>query len=194
MTLLELLIASSLIAVVLLGAIAVDYAVRSSRKDIRRKTNVSSQIAIAMYHLTRDALETIGDVSDRGIVYDEFSDIINICLRTKYDIEQPSNNRWTCYSMDVNSVNADHILYRCDDLTNFLLVGVGCNPDDPKTKALLTSSSDDFFDIIFDSEGQIDYIEFHLKTRDDPLSEAHVINNPETALISRISPLGVSRR
>jgi len=198
MTLIELLIATSLLAIVMIGAVAVEYAIRSSRSDVRRKANINSQVTTALYSLTNDAIQAIGSIADPGIIYNEGAGDVfqTLCFRTTYDIDDPSNNRWTCYSMDVNSVNADHILYRCDDLTDPLTPGTeGCNfPDDLPRKALLTSVSDDFFYVINDSDGNLDYIEFRLETRHDPASAEHVIKNPNTVVTSRVSPPGMTRK
>jgi len=205
LTLIELIIATALVGIVMIGAVAVDYAIRSARYDIGRKTSVSAQIATTMYSLTSDAMEAIGDVSDPGITYDDWGRIKNICFRTIYVIDDHSNDRWTCYSMPRGPApGPEEVISRCANLVTHLaenptqnpgFAGEGCaEAGAPIIHDLMISSKDDFYDVVLDAEGSIDYIEFNLQTRDDPNIAQHVIKNPESNLISRISPMGESRR
>lgn len=195
MTLTELLVASILIGIILVGAVSIDYAIRRSRNTISASILIATQISAAMKQITRDAVLAVGDITDPGIVFDATGDDTNICFR----LDTPStpgdynDDTWTCYSQgDTNGTHTLNEIYRCAGIANGSQLGNGdsCTPALNETFVLETRALG-FFNIILMPE-----FKFNLRScADNNIAiDEHPINNPCYELISQISPPGISRQ
>jgi type II secretory pathway pseudopilin PulG len=198
MTLTELIVASAIVGIVMLGVISIDYAVRSSKKNISETSLMVMQTSAAMHQITRDAMRVVGDHSsdaNRGISWDAVGDIQNICFR--YDADNDpndyTNDLWTCFSLDARSWAAHrNTLYRCTDRGTALAADITCEiAGDPQIQ-ILPWAQTNFF-TVNQTGSLIDSIGIDLLTRVRPTAAANVITNPEYRLQSIISPPGLSR-
>jgi prepilin-type N-terminal cleavage/methylation domain-containing protein len=194
MTLTELLVASILISIVMIGAVSIDYAIRRSRNSISSSTLMATQISAAMKQITRDAGLAVGDITNPGIVFDNTLDDINICFR----IDSPgtpgnyTDDTWTCYSQgDSSPGHTEKQIYRCAEIVNGNELGANqfCSSAVSETFVLETRALG-FFNI-----PTMPDIEFTLRrcADNDSAVTEHPINNPCYELESQISPPGISR-
>ncbi len=188
MSLTELIIASALVGIVMIGAISIDYALRTSRQNLSISGDLSNRLAAAMLSLTRDGMQTSGSGDNPGIVYDDAGNVRNICFR--HDVSDPglfTDDLWNCYSHD-----ATNLLYRCENLNAALAADGEC--PDPR-RQLITLTSNNFFDVTTTlAEGltRVESVKFLLTTRQNPAAAAQPLSNPEYSLESVIHPHGQS--
>lgn len=193
MTLTELLVATVLVGVVMIGAVSMDYAVRRSKQTSGKSAFLMMQLSAAMTHLTRDAGMTSGDFTNVGISFDDTGgapDIRNICFRYDDDATPGDLNddAWNCFSIDA----ADNILYRCAAQAGVLNPTNGeCTAGSRLMIAKLTTT--DFFQIV-NSTADLRYIQFNLTTQDNIGTPADPMTNPDYTLSNRVSPMAQGRR
>ena len=191
MTLTELLVASILISLIMIGAVSVDYAVRRSRKTISSSTRIATQLSAAMKQITGDAGLAVGDIVSPGIVFDDTLDDINICFRidTPETPADYSDDTWTCYSQgDSGSGHTEQQIYRCTGLGAALGANQFCSSAAGGETFVLETMAIGFFDIPTMPDTKIT-----LKRCANNAVAEHPINNPCYELESQISPPGISQ-
>ena len=204
-TLTELLIASIIVGIVMLGAVSIDYAVRRSQTNIIDASRIAMNLQAAMLQMTNDAMLTTGDASDQGIRFDDSgtgaTDIQNICFRYDADNNPNSytNDQWFCYSQGGRGQNNE--IFRCTSLsdtsvglTNPLTTNEACTDTATrKGTSLFVANQKGFFVVDNDVGGGIAYIELNLETCADPSAAENFITNPCYKLSSRVNPPALSR-
>ena len=193
LTLTELLVASVLVGIVMLGAVSVDYAIRNSKLGSSRAEVLSKEVGATILNITRDAMLTAGDNSAttwqaRGIyTYDVGDNFKTICFRQDANSTPAdySDDPWACYSH-----GNDLDIYRCTTAANPSFAGwLNCSTTGRK---LLHVIQNDFFTVV-EVSNRIQSIDVSLSARADPNSPQNPITNPGYSLQSSISPPALSR-
>lgn len=193
LTLTELLVSTVLIAIVMVGVASFSSVIKQLQSTTDKSGLLSMRLAAAMNRMGRDALLTVGDPSSPGIQTYSNAGTRSICFRS--DVNDPltyADDKWICYFYDSGGTN---ILKRCD------------NPDPPSippaadaqcdtapdVQRFLPLSNINFFNIVNNADGRLDYVEITLTGRYDITKAAHVIENPEQVVTIQISPPNYGR-
>ncbi|HDN86289.1 MAG TPA: hypothetical protein ENG49_03615 [Candidatus Omnitrophica bacterium] len=108
-TLVELIIAISLLGVILLGVTAFDVASRYFLKSNERKSQIVNEFTFILEHLSKNINQAVGDISNPGIVKVEQNSRVLLhlrqdALRTPNDY---SDDLWVTYVYYTTSSGAD---------------------------------------------------------------------------------------
>ena len=188
MTLSELLVATAVVGIILLGIISVDYALRSTRQNAARGSVLATKVATALTQMANDALLTTGDITNTGVNYDNppAGNARHICFRyDKTDPNSYTDDRWACYEHSA----ADNKVNRCEELLNPIVTN--CTGFSPRM--IIELSQVEFYTVSTDVNNRIQYIEFTIKARDNPAYAVNPLSNPEYELTTRISPPSLSQ-
>lgn len=197
MTLSELLIATILVGIVMVGVLAVDYAMHNLQKSSTTDSLLALQTSAAFIAISRDAMTSTGDSTgdptcagnNLGILCDDDGSERSICFR--HDVPDISGNytpfnydddQWQCYYNDSTA------LYRCTPGT----IGMPCSGQ----KLFNTNNQADFFEMNWDppaSPYRLLNISFTLRAIANPSEPEHPINNPVYVQSFQINPLSASR-
>ena len=186
MTLTEILVATMLVAIVMLGAVSVDYAVRNARKSASQDASLTMRTQATMLLISRDANAAVGDASDPGIV--DSPAVGALCIRKEKggDINTYSDDEWTCYWQ--NGTN----IYRC--LKDIATGPTQCNTGDPVVGTASVDCPNGGlcfkYDFVFNEITKEIYLDIAITTRSKPSAAADPINNPEYTASTHISPSG----
>lgn len=217
MTLTELLIASILVGIVMIGAVSVDYAIRRSQQNIAYSNYNAISLHTAMLRLTRDASKITGyhddyndaNGSESGCTLDNSDPIQNVCFRQNFNgnpNDDIAEDKWVCYAY-----GADFKLYRCAGipdgdghlgLTSPLGTDETCqsyantNPEfiiELRHRLYYNFLAKKTTLSVGGGRYLLKHIDFELETCGDPSASEDPIKNPCYFLDARVSPLGVSR-
>ena len=194
LTLTELLVSTVLISIVMVGVASFSFVIKQLQSTTDKSGLLSMRLSAAMNRMGRDALLTVGDPASPGILSYSSGVTRSICFR--HDVDNTpltyADDEWICYFYDSGGTN---ILKRCD------------NPDPPSippgadaqcdtaadVQTFLSLSNINFFNIVYNAELRLDYVEITLTSRYDMTKAAHVIENPEQVLTIQISPPNYGR-
>jgi len=149
LTLVELIVASMLIAIVLLGVVAFNLSLTQIQDDSFNQSTLSIQASTAMNYLEDDISMAIGNNSNPGVTTRTGSITPGLCLR------QPDatpltmvDNLWICYFLDNLTATADHNLKRCvpSPINNIPDRISECDTNDPITN-LVKLQDGNFFTV-----------------------------------------------
>jgi type II secretory pathway pseudopilin PulG len=211
-TLLELLVTSVLVGIVIVGAVAVDYAIRKSRQSADRASVTRGAVQQAMLRMHRDAAKVVGDESakdtatpwtSRGIFANAIGPFRTICFRE--DVSGTpgifSDDNWNCYEHR----STDNHISRCvrtnaEVLIEFVPGFVACDIQ-PQFERIIRASDPNFFTLPLDAQNHIEYVELRVQTHYNchingntcSVLSNNPIENPQFTLTTRISPQGLSR-
>lgn len=178
MTLTELIVASVLMGIMMVGLVSVDLAVRNSRTAAVSDTSLAIQTQAAMLRITNDAMKAVGNSSDPGV-----SSTPNfLCFRQDTDNNPNtfSGDTWVCYDKDGDDLDrcAPPAPQHCLDTTNGYL------------NILLNKTVDFTYNFYIDGGTKKLYIDISMTNRFDPASAAHPVTNPDYTLSTHVSPPG----
>ncbi len=190
LTLTELVIASILVGIVMLGIYSVDYALRGSRAAASDDSLLAMKTWATMGHITQNAKLAVGDISDPGIAASSGNNYL--CFRQDTTITPNNYNDdvWQCYSKLSNNIHA------CAKTA-----GAGpsaCANTDQiiGTYALKDSCASDCelftYDVVLDNVLNKIYVDISLTNRLKPTSPSDPMSNPDYTLQTRIFPEGHS--
>ena len=194
MSLTELIVASILVGIVMLGVISFTSSLKSIQGSTSNSTIPSVKLASVMFEISKDASLAIGDATDPGVEEDDVGPAQSLCFRQDNDGAGTANNTpddytddtWVCYLLDNTNT-----LHKCID-PNFVNCQDGSTA--PQFANLITLTQNYFFDVIdANSPPKIDYIHIHLTTRNAPTVAVHPIDNPEFTLETNVSPMSLGR-
>ena len=194
-TLTELLVASILIGIVMIGVASFSVSLQQFQNSTNRTTILAMKTMTAMNRLTRDAYLAVGDETNRGIVDRAIPKRNSLCFR--HDTTNPSSytdDTWTCYYFDIPS----NLLYLCTVPTaeaNVPPNNAG-QCDGAGTRRLLLElnpAQGVFYQIIENSDGRLESIRITLSSIFDSTLASHPITNPVYTTTTQISPPGHSR-
>lgn len=197
MTLTELLMASVLVGIVMLGVASFSVSLNQFQNSTDKSTLIAMKTKAAMARINRDALLAVGDATDPGVYsWTNGSNRNSICFR--HDLANTpadySDDTWTCY-FHGNSFNVT----RCVDpaagpppaCTNNGQCCGGATEQSPLLQ--LADNASEYAAIVdADGDGRMDYIGITFTTRATWNQPAHPITNPEYTLTTQISPPGHS--
>lgn len=104
-TLIELLIAMSLMAVIVLGAVAFDVASRRFLVSSEEDTALLNELGMALDHINRNVNRATGDASNPGIRWDAGSNTLHIRINEGGNPADYTTHTWVNYQFD--SANRD---------------------------------------------------------------------------------------
>lgn len=213
-TLTELLVATIMIGIVMIGVAAFSGSIVRLQGSTSRSTLVAMRVKAVMARIKQDAFLAVGDNEDCGKdqtgLHDEncgwgirvFSGgDKSICFR--HDVlatpEIYTDDQWICYFQ--NPANARKSLYYCGitPVADVPMVNqVRCDDNGGSQRLLhFWQDEDDFFQVVENAAGQLKYVEFTISTiyyEDiDDVIPAHPMTNPTYVLTTRVSPPGHSR-
>jgi hypothetical protein len=195
----ELLVASALVGIVMLGIVSFSVAIRQMQGSTSKTVLLSMRVKATLAQMADDAMLAVGDQTNRGVTTDTSGDDRSICFRKDGgDPALYSDDKWARYYKDGSDK-----LYRCVECTEPL--GASCRVpvnslndcgNTPGRKYLLDlndSTFTNFFNVQNDASGRLDYIELILNGVYDRSKTIHPVDNPEFLVTTRISPPGHSR-
>ena len=191
LTLTELLVASALIGIVMIGVASFSASIEKMHNSSNRSTLVAMKAASTMNRLTRDAYLTVGDETDRGVITGGAGKKESICFRHDTDLDPSSytGDTWTCYF-----INPQKYVFLCNpNLTPPVDNWGDCKTGAGDPQELLLSDVADFFTVVDDvGVGPLQYIEFNLEAKLIRNQPVHPVKNPVHTISSRVSPPGHS--
>lgn len=207
MTLTELLIASILIGIVMVGVFSFSQAVKQIHQSTDRSTIPAARVASAMARIVSDGnlmsgdgyWET-GDPVDIGsglfIYEDAGTSAYGICFRHDTDDDPAvfTNDQWVCYAH-----NGDRMVWRCTVTEANVGTFTACPAGGMFAKPVidLAVGSEDFFNVTTHTENGrdvLDEIEITLTTKIDPDDAGNdPMINPSFSLTATINPWAQGR-
>ena len=185
MTLTELIVASVIIGIVMVGIVSIDFALRRSHLGTSRNSLLSMQTSHMLLEISKDAQLATGDQTNPGI------DIqpplgpppYTLCIRRENPAAPPltpadySDDQWVCYSHDT----VTNRLYKCIDPNNPVVCTGGPGDTDLGTisafvPTLLTNPLTNDFSL------DIDIISIY-----NPNVAVNVIDNPANNMHGRFN-------
>lgn len=117
MTLAELLTATIIVGIMMLGIVSIELAMRRTFSTTSKSASLSMRVSGAMVHLSRNISRAIGDAGSRGIIKDtSISPCTKLYVRQDNDVSPSpadySNDTWVRYKHNASSTNAP--LMFCD--------------------------------------------------------------------------------
>ena len=201
-TITELLVASVMIAIVMIGVASFALAINQFQFATNKSVTIALKTKTAMALMTQDAVKSVGDKSNRGVYYQtNGTNMSSICFR--HDLlstpEDYSDDQWICYAHIL-----DFELHRCinptTDISFFsgctgLGGGPGCCTGATLDEVILTLADDnnEIGEVIENGNGDLLFIDLTLTTRFIFNQIEHPVDNPEYTLSTQISPLAHSR-
>lgn len=203
LSLTELLVASMLIGIVMLGVIGFNFTITAMQNTSSGAATSTVRAASTMALLRRDIEKAIGDPDNPGILPRIIGTDFMLAIRQE-NAATPTpgdytDDQWICWHH-----GSSHDLRRCANPPVFLAGRPNPNPNfsgnDCHTglytlNCLETThlSVPAYYDVIKNSDGQIEYVKLSVSVRPDTNSPADPLNNPETTLTTRVSPTMHSR-
>jgi len=195
-TLTELLVASVLIGIVMIGVASFGVSIKQLQGSTNKSAIIAMRVRATMPRLIKSAYLATGNQTDEGIWEDGNGANKGLCFRNDENTpptpDSYADDTWICY---FRGGNRD--LFLCDqDPVDRPPVGTGNECDFGGGAQLLLeleTGAGDYYQIVRDGEGRIDYVEFTLQALYDQQSAYHPIDNPRYTLTTQISPPGHGR-
>jgi len=200
-TLTELLVASVMIGVVMMGVASFAVAIKNLHRSTDKTVIISLRTKAAMARITGDATLAVGHEGNRGIIPFSGGTHLSICFR--HDTNNiPGDyldniDGWECYYR--NSANNDLMI--CGGPR--LLAGVPVTTDVGGAQACATGvvgdefilaldPADNVFYTIVETGGRLDFVDITLSTIFDDARAFHDVNNPRYSTNTQVVPFGHS--
>lgn len=209
LTLTELLVASFLMSIIMLGIVSFNFAIKEIQEVTNKSSLISVDVMLAMNYLNEDAQKAVGngDIDPdldqgSGVRYTEQGTMESICFRLDTNGSGVPNNSppdysddtWVCYYVNSNE-NEDKMLYRCYDMVKDVSYIPPTDLTDCEqssdVKPLVNLTSNNFFTRLPIS-GSIERISFYVEGVYDPTKAIDPIENPSSALYSSVRLLTIS--
>jgi type II secretory pathway pseudopilin PulG len=217
MTLIELLVASILTGIIMIGIASFSFSIKSQQNAANRTSTLTAKVNSAINYIKRDASKAIGDAIAPGIWCHAGggspangnacsrlgADQLFICFRIPDNNDPPtitdySDDSWSCYYQDNVGSNPDNMIYKCGDefssagAPDYIPSGYANCVDDDDTFTLVDTTNEDFASIIYDS-GRISCIEITINALKDKTIAYNPITNPGYDITANINPKSQSR-
>jgi len=209
LTLTELLVASVMIGIVMMGVAAFAISIKQFQGSTNKVAFLTMQGKKTMALMVNDAMQAIGDNEDCGKTNDAGADVDcgwgvryysnstrqSICFR--HDRAETPNDYtdddWICYMHD-----GSYGINRCNTMIKAEVPFVSggsekCTEGYSDVITLAKPDGNNFFQIVEDGDGRLQHIEFNLILKSKYDNSAHPVTNPEITLFSQVSPPGHSR-
>jgi len=191
LTLTELVIATILMAIIMLGVLSTDYAVRNMDKTTQKGTLTAMQVATAVLRISKDLEQAVGDATNHGILTSSAGGSYAVCSRhDNNDPNKYTDDGWDCYIV----ATGDTALYHCLP-TNTTLTKIQANESvscildsQGPIHKIIDLSKRDFFNI----DPNLNNIEITIQSRPDVTAPADALDNPQYEMTMRVTPLAHS--
>lgn len=196
MTLTELLVASVMIGIVMVGVASFSLAIKNLQRSTDKTVIVALKTKAVMARLTQDAVLAVGDEQDRGVVTRATGQNNSVCFRQDL-LNTPDDytgDTWVCYYR-----GNTRVLHRCVNPSFSIPPGCAslaqcCNGATlDETLITLADSSGPIGTIVENAAGNLEYIDLILTVRHIYNQPEHPIDNPEYTLSTQVSPQAHSR-
>ncbi len=199
LTLTELLVATILMGIVMLGIISVDYGIKQMSKSTSNTAFLKMYTSATLQDIARNASLITGNSTDPGFLINPkrfyFRQDINATTQAANNTPaDTSDDAWICYDQSQGGANSVNI-YRCrfnspvvttKDCFDVLAIG----------RTTIGTAVDSTLDI----QGIVDniaptqkyYLEISITNRKDPSLAADPLTNPEVTLSTRVDPVSRS--
>jgi prepilin-type N-terminal cleavage/methylation domain-containing protein len=204
LSLVELLVTTSIVGMIMVGMVSIDYALRSNERQQLRSSLVSLRTSAMMFDITSEASQAFGDVATQCIQINQITQNNNNYICIYRDINttpsDASDDIWTCYTRE----SAD--LHKC---TFTAAHGADdCNNGARLSDRIIGQVTADVFDppdspFVFNNRATLNfYFQITLKSRFDPLTPSlngaeyqdvlpqEYLTNPKIKLTSQATPVG----
>jgi len=177
LTLIELLVATIILGIIMLGIAGIDIAMRQSSTGASRNALVAMQTSAIMLHMTKNAAQAHGNATDPGIAV--AASALWLRQDTAQTPDNPADDEWFCY--DINGSQL-----RFCPVAN---ASSGCNAaTGPITNlgAIATFEPD----FIIDDSNPADlhaYVSLRLVNRFDVTASDDTFANPEFELTTHVN-------
>lgn len=191
-TLTELLVASILIGVVMLGVASFNVSILQFQKTSDITAILALKAMTAMNYLVKDAYTVTGERTDEGIVTDEAGSFQSICFRHNSAGGDPgsyADDQYTCYLFEVDN----DTFSRCPVPTPIGNVPPDSVADCGNRNILFLTRSNTVWSISTDADGRTEYIDFTIDAIVDPANAEHPVKNPIYTLTTQVSPPALAR-
>lgn len=195
-TLTELLVASVLVGIVMLGVASFSVSIKQFQNSTNKSTITEMKTKAAMARITKDAYLAVGDETDRGIVAYSAGQNLSICFR--HDTNNPSSytdDAWKCYFRgnqdDLLACNVPPQSVPVQNIGHCNNTGGGGAPS--RLLLELDPAKNIFYQLVENASGQLEYVELSLTGIFDQTAVKHPINNPTYTTTTQVSPPGHSR-
>ncbi len=197
LTLTELIVATAVLGIAMLGVFAVDYAIRSTRANSATSSQLSMQAAAVLMEITNALNHMTGkrwdgsagnQTNQEGFFGGNSTcfghNCVTVCAR--YDADNDPNtftgDRWKCFQQDELS----KILYRCDlaDLT-----ALPCAQNN--TNYLVTLPSSGFYSTYRDADGRLEHVKIIIGV--GSALGGNPLTNPNYAIDADVYPPALSQ-
>lgn len=193
LTLTELIVASILISIVLVGVAAFSISLKQMEQTTSEASLLNMQASSALSHIKNNAFIAIGYQGDPGINWDTAATPPYFSFR--HDVSntpiQYDDDEWTIYT----DGSIPNTLYVCtQDAAEGPVPDISgaCEPPDgtqPDNLVLLNNIT--AIDFTLETAGQF-YFYVEITTRSDPSKVEDPLRNPEVTVYERISPVSHS--
>jgi hypothetical protein len=200
-TLLELLIAITLLSVIVIGFTSIDMFSRYHVLTADRRAKVQNEVSYVLEHMSKEISKAIGDSNNLPVVIDDSNRRVKVYIDYNPDGQRGTGDRWIAYRYrDSSAPEAERYqLWYCPQCTDSTC-GV-CTPDDWNSTGFInngyvlsrkiTSFSPTYDNTETDGDPRDDYLEIQSTIRWDP-AQAVSFDNPEVTMSTRIKMPSVS--
>jgi len=214
LSLIELLAASILIGIVMVGVVSFSFSVKSQQDSTKKAANIVTDVTSAINYMKADAKKAIGDAIAPGIwchadsgspanndqCNRSGSDEFYLCFRIPDNNITPtitnySDDTWSCYYQDMNDNNT---IWKCTDpistagAPDFVPSNYTNCSGDIDNIQLIKTINEDFAKIIYRS-GSILYVEVTIDGISDTTQALHPIKNPGHSVTAYLNPKSHSK-
>ncbi|MBF0523428.1 MAG: prepilin-type N-terminal cleavage/methylation domain-containing protein [Candidatus Omnitrophica bacterium] len=184
LTLVELLVATILIGIVMMGVVSFNYAIQQMQSTTNKSALLSMQSIGLLGQVTRDVSQAVGNsAANPGIITDSSHKTISVRQDLNNTPTDYSDDTWVTYTWD----DPSHTLTRCEQ-TGTPIEGCAANHGTILSDKITNST----FWLKADQETSVFYVELSLTLKDNPNEAANPSLNPTTTITTRISPRGQS--
>ena len=190
LTLTELVIASILVGIVMVGIFSVDFALRGSRAAASDDSLLAMKTWATMEHISKNAKLAVGNIVNPGVAAASGNNYLCFRQDTATTPDDYSDDIWRCYSRFSNNIHT---------CTKTAAAGASsCNSTDDVigTYALKDSCSADCelftYNLVQDATLHKFYLDISLTNRLRPGTPSDPMDNPNYTLQTRIFPEGQS--
>ena len=176
-TLTELIVASAVIGIIMVGVVSVDYAIKKSKQSISAQTILTMQTGGVMLDISKNIALATGDRNDIGVV-----DNPNVCARQDQNALQTpddyTDDTWVCYDLSGTTLSKCNL-----GLPGGCPIGTSEVVGNNVTSIIVTPQF--IAGLRFSVDIQVTCVY-------DPAEPINPITNPEYILTSCVSPPGHS--
>ena len=191
----ELIIASAMIGIVMLGMASVDFATRQAQISTSRNAFVATRVGAMMIDLTKNASLAMGDAQDVGIRSGTVLTVPYLCFRQDVNASYAPNNTpsdysddyWECYTLRTGFF-ANFSMARCHyTVTLPCIAGVAGGIEIGRAQSFTYTYTPSTT-----GSNLQNYVEMTITSRYDHTTASDPLKNPTCTMTSRVTPMGQS--